>query len=186
MGLLPVYNDSGRLAAWRQERLAATDDVSAAVADILRQVRSGSEDILMRLTAKFDKVHINSIEVSAEQVAEAGAQLPSKLRNAFIEAASNIRRFHQRQMPPAYDLEQPDGTLASWRWRAIRRIGIYVPGGRHPLASALLMAAIPAQLAGAEQLVVCTPPQADGEPDPTILGLCGLLGHICLRFHCLS
>ena len=176
MGLLPVYNDSGRLAAWRQNRLTATDDVAAAVADILRQVRSGSDETLLRLTAKFDKVHIDSIDVSAEQVAEAGAQLHTRLGEAFMNAGANIRRFHQRQMPPEYDLEQPDGTLASWRWRPIKRVGIYVPGGRHPLASSLLMAAIPAQVAGVEQLVVCTPPQADGELDPAILGLCGLLG----------
>ena len=176
MALMTTINDSHRLAAWRQGRLAATDDVSAAVADILRQVRSGSDEILLRLTAKFDKVRIDGIEVSAEQVAEAEAQLDPGLRAAFIDAGSNIRRFHQRQLPTAYDLEQPDGTLASWRWRPISRIGIYVPGGRYPLASTLLMAAIPAQVAGAEQLVVCTPPQADGQPDPTILGLCGLLG----------
>ena len=176
MGLLPVYRRFGRLAAWQKSRTAAMEDVSSVVADILQQVRSGNDDVLFRLTAKYDGVNIDSIETPADGVAESEAQLSAALRTALLEAAANIRRFHQQQVPPAFELKQPDGTLASWRWRPIKRVGIYVPGGRHPLASSLLMSAIPAQVAGVEQMVVCTPPQADGKPDPTILGICGLLG----------
>lgn len=176
MGLLPVFRDPNELHAWRRAYSSTADDVSTVVTDILRQVRSGYDDVLLRLTAKYDRVSIKGIEVATNQVAKAKAQLPASLRKAILKAGENIRRFHQEQMPRAYDLEQPDGTLASWQWRPIKRIGIYVPGGRNPLASSLLMAAIPAQVAGVGELVICTPPQADGEPDPTILGLCGLLG----------
>jgi len=176
MGLLPIFRDFSRLDALLQDHSSEESHVSEVVADILRQVRSGRDDALLRLTAKYDGVTITSIDASAEQIALAEAQLPSSLRESILQAGLNLRRFHQLQLPQPYDLEQPDGTLTNWRWRPIKRIGIYVPGGRSPLASSLLMAAIPAQIAGVAEVVVCTPPQADGRADPSILGLCSLLG----------
>ncbi len=164
------------LQNWLANRNTGGDDVSASVQNIIRQVRTGGEQALRELTARFDGITINDLAVPADKISQAAADLPAELRAALLASRANLERFHQQQLPQGFNLTQPDGTQLCWNWRPVKRAGLYVPGGRYPLVSTLLMNVTPAQLAGVEEIIACTPPAANGWPSATILGACGLLG----------
>jgi histidinol dehydrogenase len=142
-----------------------------AVARILAAVRDQGDAALRRWTELFDKVRLDDLAVPPERIAAAAAELPAALLAAMRLAAARIRTFHQRQPLPNWTTEALGGTLGQ-RATPVRRVGVYVPGGSAPLFSSLLMSAIPAQVAGVEEIVICTPPN----PHPAILAAAQLIG----------
>jgi histidinol dehydrogenase len=145
---------------------------SEAVTRILHSVRCEGDAALKRWGEILDRARLEDLRVPPGALAQALADLPSPLAVALNSAADRIRAFHARQPVPSWDTQDLGGTLGQ-RFTPIRRVGVYVPGGSAPLPSSLLMAVIPAQVAGVEQIVVCTPPN----PHPAILAaayLCGL------------
>jgi len=128
-----------------------------AVARILADVRQRGDEALRDWTARIDGLTLNDIEVPAEALAAAHTSLPSDLTDALGLAADRVRAFHARQPVPSWTTTEMGGTLGQ-RVTPLQRVGVYVPGGTAPLPSSLLMAVIPARVAGVDEIIVCTPP----------------------------
>ncbi len=168
----------GKLAAILDRRDGQPADVEEAVQEILRQVRASGDDAVVEYTSRFDGVTMTpqSMRVSAKALADAGEAMDSALLAAVRAAAANIRAFHQKQHTNSWFTEDGDGVILGKRVSPLRRVGICVPGGQAPLISSLLMAAIPAQVAGVEEICVVTPPTRGGLPHAEILATAQLLG----------
>jgi len=143
---------------------------------VLNRIREEGDSAVRAFTEQFDHVKITGFRVPVDRLKQAEEGLSTILKSFILEAGENIRRFHKLQQPAGYALEQPDGTQVEFRWRPIERIGVYIPGGRFPLFSTILMNVIPAQVAGVSEIVICTPPGKDGWPSEVVLATCFLLG----------
>ena len=150
-------------------------DVSAVVADILRDVRQRGDAALLEYDEKFEKAKLDTLEVSeAEMDAALRATDPAFL--AILErAAANIRAFHSRQLRTGFRMDL-DGRVLGQKVLPIEKVGLCVPGGVTPLSSTVLMDAIPAKIAGCSELVMVTPPRADGTIDASILAAAKVAG----------
>ncbi len=150
----------------------------AAVSGILSEVRKNGDAALREFTRRFDRVEIGALAVGADEIATAARRADPDLVAAMREAAENIRRFALCQMRAFADFEVEirPGVFAGQVVVPLARAGVYVPGGRYPLASTLLMAAIPAQTAGVREIVVCTPPGPEGAVPAAILAAAELCG----------
>ncbi|MBB1060544.1 histidinol dehydrogenase [Marilutibacter spongiae] len=152
-------------------------DVSEQVAAILADVRERGDRAVRDYTQRFDGIVLNEPRVSVADMDEASATLPAALRTAIEEAAARIEAFHRAGMAADYALDTAPGVRCERMLRPIARVGLYVPAGSAPLPSTALMLGIPARLAGCEEVVVCTPPRADGRADPAVLHaarVCGI------------
>ena len=149
---------------------------SQFVQDIIDDVVKNGDQALRKYTAKFDGVKIKDLKVPGEQLQTAEYGIDKQLRVDILEASKNIRRVHSKQHLKNYFILQEDGTTVEHRWRPIQRVGIYIPGGRYPLYSSVLMNVIPAQIAKVQKIVVCTPPSNNGRSNDIVLGVCSLLG----------
>jgi len=145
-----------------------------AVARILADVRQRGDEALREWTARLDGLTLDRFEVPAERWAEAWDRLPSDLARALELAAERIQAFHARQPIPSWTTTDLGGTLGQ-RVVPLQRVGVYVPGGTAPLPSSLLMAVIPARVAGVDEVFVCTPP---GKPDGDVPGVTLAAAHI--------
>jgi len=167
------------LASYRPPRAAA--DLGAArraVAAIVDAVQAEGGAALRRFSLRFDGCAPRRLRATRRELAAARASCPPGLREAIAAAAANLERFARRQMADCrgFSLEVVPGVRAGQRLLPIDRVGIYVPGGRHPLVSSLLMAAVPARIAGVSRIVVCSPPGGDGRAAPAVLAAAGILG----------
>ncbi len=176
MATLRIIKTESRLEEQLERRRQLLAGDRQVVADIIMQVRSDGDRALRQLTSQFDDAQVDELLVPEELLETGKDSLSKRLRAAILAAADNIRRFHERQLPADFTLTQSDGVEASWRWRPVQRAGLYIPGGRYPLLSTILMTAIPAQVTGVQEIAVCTPPGSSGYPADAILGTCALLG----------
>jgi histidinol dehydrogenase len=140
-------------------------DAASGVDAIIAQVRAGGDGALRRLTAALDGAAPTALELSADEWQQGIAALGAPERAAISAAAERIEAFHALQKPRPLAL----GTELELRPEPLRRVGIYVPGGRARYPSTVLMNAIPARLAGVEEVVMVTPPDADGTLSPAVL-----------------
>ena len=150
--------------------------LEAPVNKILQEVAQRGDAALLDFTAKFDGVRLTGLPVSPEEIALAGEQIPEELRQAIQTAKQNIERFHRAQQDQTPEVETMPGVRCWRRSVGIQRVGLYVPGGTAPLFSTVLMLAVPAVLAGCQEVVLCTPPQKDGSVHPAILYAANLAG----------
>jgi len=155
--------------------------------DIVREVRDKVEDILSQIKERGWEglVHISQrldgiapFRISPQEMAKAWQGLPPSLKDALKVAEKNIRTFHraQKDIFKTFECDIADGIKAGIRFIPVKSAAIYVPGGRYPLPSSVLMGVIPAQEAGVERVVVLTPPGKEGNPNPVTLAAMGLLG----------
>ncbi|MCA9958876.1 MAG: histidinol dehydrogenase [Anaerolineales bacterium] len=147
-----------------------------AVSHILRDVRQKGDAALRDWTLKIDGVQLGSLLVGGLDRESAGQHISVSLYEALQQAARRIRQFHELQPLPNWTTNEMGGTLGQ-RVTPIQRVGVYVPGGTAPLPSSLLMAVIPAQVAGVPEIVVATPPGKDGKVADVILAaaqICGI------------
>jgi histidinol dehydrogenase len=153
------------------------DDGAAteAVRDILAQVRAGGDRAVRTLTERFDHVRIDDLRVPEGELKSALAAIPPDLRTALEAAYDNIAAYHRSQLGPEAIYER-DGVVVRELRRPVDRAGLYVPGGRAPLASTVLMTAAPAQAAGVGELAMCSPPGPDGRVAPAILAAACVAG----------
>ncbi len=172
----------GKDEAKRELRRGAADEDAAArdsVLETLRRVRDEGDAALFELTKRFDGVELGEVLVPADAFTEAERFVPHELQRAIERAAERVRTFHEKQ-PAGGFLEQIDGSLLGQLVHPLECAACYVPGGSAPLFSTLLMTAIPAQVAGVEEVVVATPPRKDdarcGGVAPEILVAASLLG----------
>ncbi len=148
----------------------------AAVARLLADVQTNGDAALREWTERIDGVGAGALEVPASAWESAYNELPSELRAALERATGRIRDFHARQPIPNWTTEEMGGILGQ-RLVPLERVGVYVPGGTAPLPSSLLMAVIPARVAGVDEVVVCTPADREtGRPSPLILAAAHIAG----------
>ena len=167
---------AGREAALARPALRSDPALKAAVRAIVDDVRVGGWDALSVQAVRLDGAAPRLVPV-APIAAEARQSCPAEQVAAIELAARNIAAFHADSMPAEHVVETMPGLVVRKVWRAIDRVGLYVPGGGTPLFSTLLMLALPARAAGVEEIVVVTPPRADGGLDPLIAlaaELCGI------------
>ena len=150
--------------------------VASRVRAIFEQVRRDGDAALLALAAELDRASLSSLLVSDAEFAAARAQVPEALQQAIRQAQANIETFHRAQREPEIRVETMPGVFCARRSVPVQRVGLYVPGGTAPLFSTLLMLGVPARLADCPEVVVCTPPQADGTVSPVILFVAELLG----------
>ncbi|MDQ3527521.1 MAG: histidinol dehydrogenase [Actinomycetota bacterium] len=170
-------DDAGRAETLRRGTAAAGPEVQSRVSRILQRVRRDGDAALAELGERFDGARARRLQVPPEEISAAAEELSPALRAAITEATARIRAFHQAGMPRDYAVQTADGVHCRRVMRPIRRVGLYVPAGSAPLPSTALMLGVPAQLAGCAEVVICTPPGADGRPDPPVLAAaaeCGI------------
>lgn len=157
-------------------------DARVAVEAVLAEVQARGDDALRSLTARFDGVDIDELVVPTEVLDRALRDLDAGLRAAIEAAADQVRWFHERARPADWEDHRDGARMGVW-FRPIQRAGVYVPGGKAVYPSTVVMTVVPAQVAGVEEIVLCTPPtgvdadgRQDGWPDRTILAAARLLG----------
>ena len=160
------------LAAKRED----APDVDEAVAVILAEVRSRGDAALAELTRRFDRTDVEGrIRFTPGEVAAAAAAVPADEMEALRFAATRIRAYHERQVPPDAEWTDGAGATLGWRWTPVDAAGLYVPGGLASYPSSVLMNAIPAKVAGVGRLAMCVP-TPDGEVNPLVLAAASLAG----------
>ncbi|MBF0286865.1 MAG: histidinol dehydrogenase [SAR324 cluster bacterium] len=150
-------------------------NVTEAVHEIIENVRHNGDTALRHYTEKFDGAQVVNFRVPQPQMQKALEQLDPKLKQILLEAADNIRTFHQRQKTETQLEFSEDGTVLGWKVTPIDAVGVYVPGGRAPLFSTLLMNVIPAQVAQVPRIAVVAPPEKTGTPNPLMMAAAALL-----------
>jgi histidinol dehydrogenase len=155
---------------------AGTREQQEAVRTILADVRERGDEAVRAYTEQFDKVRLENFRVSEAEFAEAEALVAPAVKAALTEAAANIRDFHQRQVRQSWFTAKESGTVLGQIVRPLKRVGLYVPGGTAAYPSSVLMNAIPAKIAGVPEVVIVTPPGADGRINPAILVAASIAG----------
>jgi|TARA_R110002110_G_scaffold92763_12_gene242001 histidinol dehydrogenase len=146
------------------------------VSDILAEVKQNGDSALIKFTEKFDGVKLDSLLVSQKEIEIAISQVSEELANAIKLAKANIEKFHEAQNISELRIETTKGVSCWRRSVGIEKVGLYIPGGSAPLFSTILMLAIPAQIAGCDEIVLCTPPNSEGNIDSAILFTANLVG----------
>ena len=153
------------------------EEIGERVAAILAEVRTGGDAALRRIVRRIEGYLPETFEVTRERRAEAAKAVSPQLKAALEQAKANIEAFHRAQLPAQVEVETMPGVRCVQRAVAIGRAGLYIPGGKAPLFSTVLMLALPARLAGCREVILCTPCGRDGRIAPEILyaaDLCGV------------
>ena len=151
-------------------------DVEAIVADIIENVKNRGDEALYEYCEKFDKAKLSSLQVSKEEMDEAVASVDPDFLRILRDAAANIRKFHSRQVRNSFVINDTDGVFIGQKIIPVDRAGLYVPGGTAAYPSTVLMDSIPAKIAGVRELVMVTPPNAEGKVNPVILAAASVAG----------
>jgi len=151
-------------------------DQEKEVRDIVKNVRLNGDHAVRDYTLKFDGVSIGSLKVTPEEISSAERYIKGSLKDAINTAKQNIEKFHSSQLFQEQVIDISEG-IKCWRKNvAIDKVGIYIPGGTAPLFSTVLMLAIPANIAGCKKIVMCTPPDKNGQINPVILYTASIAG----------
>ena len=175
---MKVYNNPDS-SEWADICLRPHLDVSSlnsAVSGILDDVRLRGDEAVKEYEAKFDHAVLGELMVSEEEKAEAMASIDCELLEAIKLAHDNIYKFHKAQLMSVCKVETAPGVVCWQKQLPIERVGLYIPGGTAPLFSTVLMLATPAKIAGCSEIVLCTPPMADGKVNPAILAAADVVG----------
>lgn len=159
------YENSGESIAPSYGRA----EISAAVSEIIADVRRRGDEALIDYALKFDGVKLKGLAVTEEEFAAAEREVEPGLKKIIAAAAENIRQFHKRQIREGFSVTREDGSVVGQRIIPVERAGLYVPGGTAAYPSTVLMSAIPAAIAGCKEIVMTTPPKKDGKIPAAIL-----------------
>ena len=157
-------------------RGTAVTDVSDVVSDIIENVKKNGDKALFEYSAKFDKAELSALEVTKEEIDEAFGSVEPEFIEIIKEAAENIRAFHSRQKRNSFIINEKDGVVTGQKVMPIEKVGLYVPGGTAAYPSTVLMDSVPAKIAGCSEIVMVTPPKADGKVTPVILAAAKIAG----------
>lgn len=153
------------------------NDIETTVTQIFEEVKQEGDLAIKRYTSKFDGVFLENNLVTSEEIKNAEKEVPEKLQKAIKKAKQNIEAFHTAQKTNKIAIETTGGVQCWQEKRPIEKVGLYIPGGTAPLFSTVLMLAVPAQIAGCKDIVLCSPPNKNGQLAPEILftaQLCGV------------
>jgi histidinol dehydrogenase len=166
-----VYNNPAK-ESWKeliQRPQLELEFLESSVRNILNRVKKSGDQAIRDLTLQFDKVNVQDLEVTKEEMNQARKLISEELRSAIQIAAQNITLFHDAQKRDTLSIETMPGVKCWRKAVPITKVGIYIPGGTAPLFSTVLMLGIPASLAGCTEIILCTPPGKDGKIHPAIL-----------------
>jgi len=152
------------------------DKVLDIVSDILKDVKENGDESVFKYTEKFDNVQINDLKVSKEEIKNSYSKLDKTLITALKKAGKNIEKFHKKQIPKEWSMNIEKGIELGQIIRPINSVGCYIPGGRAPYPSTILMTLIPAKIAGVKRIICCSPPQEDGKIMDAILVAADIAG----------
>ena len=153
------------------------EDIEKTVTEIFGEIKSKGDDAVLRYTELFDGIRPERLQVTQKEIHQAVAEVSEELKEAILLAKKNIESFHAAQKTENVSVETIAGVKCWQEKRPIQKVGLYIPGGTAPLFSTILMLAVPAKIAGCEEIVLCTPPNKKGEINPVILytaKLCGI------------
>ena len=157
-------------------RVVPTVDVAGIVEDIIQNVRSRGDAALYEYCEKFDKAKLTCLQVSPEEIEEALGLVEPRFIEILKTAADNIRAFHEKQVRNSFIINDRPGIVMGQKVIPVDRAGLYVPGGTAAYPSTVLMDAIPAKIAGVPEVVMVSPPGADGKINPVILAAAAIAG----------
>lgn len=169
----PKKSEWGRLL---KRPAIESSSLEAGVTNILHQVKASGDEALKRFSTIYDKVSVDELLVSTEEIDAADTLLSSELKEAIVLAKKNIETFHAKQTAVVEKVETMPGVVCWRKSVAIEKVGLYIPGGTAPLFSTILMLSIPAKIAGCKEIVLCTPPGKEGKINPAILYTAKLVG----------
>jgi histidinol dehydrogenase len=152
-------------------------DIEETVKGIFKEVQAKGDVAVSKYTSLFDGIALENTEVSNQEIEEAINLVSKELKEAIQLAKSNIEKFHKAQITSKIEIETTEGVMCWQEKRPIQKVGLYIPGGTAPLFSTVLMLAIPAQIAGCKEIILCSPPNKSGKINPAILyaaNLCGV------------
>ena len=151
-------------------------NVADAVSEIIKTVRAKGDEALFEYSRKFDKVELSSLEVTKEEIENALNLVEPEFIEILREAKENIYAFHSRQVRNSFLISEKEGVIIGQKVIPIEKVGLYVPGGTAAYPSSVLMNAIPAKIAGCDEIVMVTPPAKDGSVAPAILAAASVAG----------
>ncbi|MCO7124853.1 histidinol dehydrogenase [Sporolactobacillus shoreicorticis] len=152
----------GNLDFLNKRKVEAKEEAQKSVASIIAAVKSDGDEALKNYTKQFDGIDLDSIRVTEEAMHEAASRVPEQVLKAIKQAASNIRAFHEKQVPKSWTETVKEGVVLGQKVTALDSVGVYVPGGTACYPSSVLMGAIPALVAGVKRVVLVSPPQKNG------------------------
>ncbi|GAA0880129.1 histidinol dehydrogenase [Algoriphagus jejuensis] len=153
-----------------------TKQINKIVKPILKKVEKSGDKALKKFAQEYDHVQLDTLLVTEQEITAAKELVSKELKAAIAVAKSNVERFHAAQATPDLVEEVMPGVVCRRKSVPIQRVGLYIPGGTAPLFSTVLMLGIPAQLAGCQEIVLCTPPNREGKIHPAILFTADLIG----------
>jgi histidinol dehydrogenase len=152
-------------------------DIELTVSAIFKEIQQKGDKVVAKYTSIFDGITLETNQVTQQEITEAEQQLSNELKEAIQTAKNNIERFHAAQKTAKVTIETLPGINCWQEKKPISKVGLYIPGGSAPLFSTVLMLAVPAKLAGCQEIILCTPPNKEGKINPAILfaaQLCGI------------
>ncbi len=168
------YGEVDRSAIFAREEDKRS--VEAVVTEIIANVAKNGDAALYEYCRRFDKAELTTLEVSPAEFDEAFAAVEPKFIEILRKAAVNIRKFHEKQVRPSFILNEEDGVITGQKVIPIDKVGLYVPGGTAAYPSTVLMDSVPAKIAGCREIVMVTPPNAQGKVNPVILAAARIAG----------
>ena len=168
-----------KVSEWKdlwERPLQNQENLESQIKEVFSEVKNNGDNALKFFTAKFDKVSLQDLKISENEIIEAENLVPDELKSAIKLASENIRTFHGSQQEEKNIIETTEGVFCWRENRAIENIGIYIPGGTAPLFSTVLMLGIPATIAGCKNISLCSPPDKNGKINPAILFTANLIG----------
>ncbi|MEQ8220388.1 MAG: histidinol dehydrogenase [Arenibacter sp.] len=173
-----IYNP--KRAQWKtvlKRPTQSVSDIEDIVNSVFKEIKAGGDTVVSSYTKKFDGVVLQDALVPAIEIEESNELISIDLKAAIQQAKNNIEKFHKAQKTERITVETADGVQCWQEKRPIQKVGLYIPGGTAPLFSTILMLAIPANIAGCKEIILCTPPNKEGKVHPAILyaaNLCGV------------
>lgn len=162
-------DDQSRSALLRRPAVASDATIRREVTEILERIKQDGDDALRAFTVQFDKVELEDLKVSDDEIKAATKRLSQEEIAAIDTAIANVRRFHEQQLPSGFSIETMPGVRCDRISHPIDAVGLYVPAGTAPLPSAAIMLAVPAAIAACPTRILCTPPRSDGNADSAVL-----------------
>lgn len=174
--MIKIYNwgEVSNSEIFARENIAS--NVEGVVSSIIADVRERGDAALYDYAEKFDRAKLSSLEVSSEEIDEAFCSVEPEFLDIIREAAKNIRAFHEKQVRNSFIISEQDGIVTGQKVTPIEKAGLYVPGGTAAYPSTVLMDSIPAKIAGCSEIVMVTPPSANGKVNPVILAAAKIAG----------
>lgn len=178
--MLKVYNfkdlNHKEIEALCKRNSDSNQNIRSTVNDIINEVKSKGDEALISYAEKFDGIVLKKLFLDKEELKSIAQGAGESEKNAIRIAYNNIRKFHETQIPSEQKVETTKGVVCWREYRAIEKVGLYIPGGTAVLPSTFLMLGIPAILAGCKEIIVCSPPQKDGQVNAYLAFCAELLG----------